>query len=294
MPVPTNGWINGGWNKKLSQFHLLAEMLGLKKPSISPDELQDLFSKVASAKVFAESVQPFLEAVGKPRNWVIEQLEAIEHKLGLMEPLPFMSLRGWMDPSEFSGVAIWPAGITNWTNLRFEEILKAENAGAKFERVLMLGSSRICNAPADRRHPLIRNIPEGEEPDERELQHRLVHKLDDNSRFIKVTLPKATKEGKPLSLEAQLKYMMNSGEYDKLIGGTLTNIYVPATPNSLYVPLHVRRALGHNNVWFSQAGARLAREMPDYFWPHLQDVLTTPNGIIRLWVELMHAGCITT
>lgn len=303
MPVPTNGWNNGAWNKKRNQFYLLAEMLGLKQPSISPDDLQELYSKVASAKVFAENVQPFLEAANSlgvrdavsQHLWVVERLEQIERELGLMQPLPFMSLRGWSDPQEFEGVAIWPAGITNWMHLRHEEILKAHMAGAQFKRVIVMWSSRELTAPADLRHPLVSVDPPlaGETFTERGLMYDIYHEHGASGiEYNAPDLPRATKEGRPLPLEAQLNYLVQSGQYDELIGDL--PIYVPSTPNSLYVPLHVRRILGRDNVWFSQAGARLVKKMPDYWWPNLQDLMTIPNGIIRLWVELLRAGCITT
>ncbi len=300
MPVPTNGWINGGWNKnnKLSQFRLLAQMLGLSQPSISADELQVLFRKVASAKVFAESIQPFLAEAGHDPKWVVNQLVSIEQKLGLMEPLPMMSFnQGIVNPSSFSGVAIWPAGITNWTKLRLEQIELAERAGARFETILVFGSSRVCKAPADRRHPLIYGRPEGTEPTERQLQFELMYGLNDGGevlgeRYVEVELPELNADDRPLSLQQQLSHFVDSGQFDQYVGDR--KVYVPSTPNSLYVPLHVRRVLGLDDVHFSQAGARVVREeMPDYWWPSLQDVRTTPNGIIRLWVELLHAGCIT-
>jgi hypothetical protein len=292
LPVPTDGWINGGWNNKLPQFRLLAELLGLNKPSISPEDLQDLFKKVSSAKVFAQNVQAFLEATGRADDlpWVASRLERIEQRLGLMEPLPFMSLRGMSDPATFDGVAIWPAGITNWTQLRLDQIQTAARAGARFERIIVLGSSRVCNSQADRRHPLIKPYPQGAEPTERKLQRLLFEFGHDQARFVEAELPEKNSEDKPLPLEQQLDYLKESGQYDELIGGR--DIYVPSTPNSLYVPLHVRRVLGHDNVWFSQSGARLVRGTPDSWWPSLQDVMTTPNGVIRLWVELVHAGCI--
>lgn len=294
MPVPTYGWINGGWKNKLPHFQLLAVMLGFpKEPYLSPDELQGLFQKVASAKVFGESVQAFLEETGRPKRSAADYLEEIEQKLGLMDPLPFMSLRGVTNPSEFDGVAIWPTGTTNWTQLRLEQIQLAKDAGARFRYVICLNSSRICGAPADRRHPLIRGIPAGQEPTEGELQRRLVASGKyDAGEFIFPILPTENAAGRPLSLEQQLNYLVESGQYEDLIGGA--NIYVPSTPNSLYVPLHVRRVLTHDDVWFSQAGARLVRNMPDYWWPSLQDVMTTPNGILRLWIELVAAGCTTS
>ena len=58
-----------------------------------------------------------------------------------------------------------------------------------------------------------------------------------------------------MSLQAQLEHLTATGQTKELIGKA--DLYVPSTPNSLYVPLHARRVLGHDNVWFSQAGARL-------------------------------------
>lgn len=295
MPVPTNGWNNGGWNKKSTQFYLLAEMLGLKKPSISPDDVQELFRKVSSAKVFAENIQPFLEATGWDLKQVQDRLFEIEADLGLLRTLPFMSLRGMQAPSEFHGVAIWPAGITNWTDLRLKEIMAMIDAGAQFDRVIVLGSSRVCNAPADLRHPLIAGKWYGEAGGitERELQDTLVkQRLDRNGQklFVQAKLPQDF--GEPvMSLEAQLKHLIETDQHYQLIGDA--DIYAPSTPNSLYVPLHVMRVLGRDNVWFSQIqGAHPLRKAPDEFMPGTQDILTTPNGIIRLWVELLYAGCI--
>lgn len=292
MHVRTDGWLNGAWDTKRPQFLLLAEMLGHTQPHLSPDDLQGLFRSVASAKVFADNVQQFLDATGRTKKSAAEYLEGIERQLGLMEPLPFMSLRGISDPAEFDGVAIWPTGITNWTKLRLEQIRTAQDAGARFRHIVCMHSSRVCNGVADRRHPLIKGIPEGQEPTEYSLQHHLVFSgAHDPSMFRFPSLPFVNDQGRPLSLEQQLVHLRESGQYDELIGGA--DIYVPSTPNSLYVPLHVRRVLGHDNVWFSQAGARLVRGAPDSWWPSLQDAMTTPNGIIRLWVELLHAGCMT-
>jgi hypothetical protein len=289
LPVPTNGWNNGAWNKKATQFYLLAEMLGLKKPSISPDELQELFRAVGSAKVFSDNVQAFLRASGRDIKWVCQRLEQIEAKLGLMDPLPFMSLKGVSNPKDFAGVAIWPAGITNWSELRLDQIELAQKAGAYFEHIIVLGSTRKAGAPADRRHWYINPIPAGHEPTERGIQSAWIEQKPSKIRFIEAELPELNADGKPLSLQQQLEHFVETGQYERYVAGK--KIYVPSTPNSLYVPLHVRRLLGHEDVWFSQGGARLTRDMPDYWWPTLQDVLTTPNGIIRLWVELLHAGC---
>lgn len=291
MHVPTDAWSRGSWNNKLSQFRVLAEMLGVTTTSITPGDLQVLFRSVASAKVFADNVQAFLDAAEVDKRSAADRIEAIERKLGLTEVIPFMSLQGIGNPSDFDGVAIWPTGITNWTELRLEQILLAQTAGARFRRIICLHSSRICNAPADRRHPLIASTTPGQEPTEKQLQQQLIGEVADPDLFHVVDLPDKTDQGKVLNLVQQLEFLQSSGQYDELIGGA--DIYVPSTPNSLYVPLRVRRALGHDNVWFSQAGARLMRTMPDYWWPGLQDVMTLPNGMIRLWVELLEAGCIT-
>ena len=304
LPVPTNGWNNGGWNKKSTQFYLLAEMLGLKKPSISPDDLQELFRKVSSAKVFADNVQPFLdhsEGSGRPRRSTYELLEMLEDHLGLLDPLPFMSLNGTYNPSDFNGVAIWPAGITNWSVLRHEQIVKAHKAGAKFERVVVMWSSRVCNQPADRRHPYIRDYyEEGNEPTERRLAQDIIDRDGaTNLLYEFAELPKARADGSVLPLQEQLEFYKQSGQHERHFAYGLDmaqakQLYVPSVPNSLYVVLHTMRVLGHKHVWFSQDGARRVRDMPDYWWPSLQDILTTPNGILRLWVELIHTGCITT
>jgi hypothetical protein len=292
MHVPTDRWTEGGWNSKLPQFRRLAEALGVEKTPITPEDLQDLFKRVATAKLFADNVQPFIDATTGFRGSAADLIENIERKLGTAEPLPFMSMAGVAVPAEFNGVAIWPTGTTNWTKLRLEQVETAFMAGARFRRIICTHSSRICSGPADRKHPLIADIPEGEEPTEQALQQQLAEAswLDDDL-FYFAELPEFNDDGKPVSLEQQLNHMKNSGQYDEVIAGA--DIYVPSTPNSLYVPLHVRRVLGHDDVWFSQAGARLVRGASKSWWPALQDVMTLPQGMLRLWVELVHAGCIT-
>ena len=291
MHVPTTEWTAGGWNTKLSQFHRLAEMTGMNHPS-SPEDLQDLFQHVAG-KEFADNVQTFMDAVDGPKKAAADRLEQIEQRLGLMEPIPFMSLRGLSAPKDFEGVAIWPTGTANWIQLRLDQIRMSQLAGARFKHVVCLHSSRRCANDLERTHPLIAGIPFDQSPTEQAVQYSLVHSgAHDPALFRFAELPDTNDAGKPLSLEQQLAHLKASGQYGELIGDA--DIYVPSTPNSLYVPLHVRRLLGRDNVWFSQAGGRLFRRMPDYYWSSAQNLKTLPSGIIRLWIELVEAECITT
>lgn len=307
MHVPSKGWHRGSWNLKLSQFNSLGRMVGFG-PNPSSGELDATIKKVSSAKVFGESIGPFVEEVARQRGisldearaWVIRELEHINKKLGVMEPLPFMSTSlGFFDPSSFYGHALLPPGITNWSVLRHEQIVQSYWAGAHFERVLVFWSSRKCNAPADVRHPYVGSqYVLGGEPTERKLMEDIINRDGAPLNYEFVELPEVDEDGRPLSLEKQLNYFVESGQFEHYFRYEhgpegLKNLYVPSTPNSLYVPLHVKRILGLDDVCFSQAGARLVREMPEYWWPSLQDIMTTPNGILRLWIELRRAGCIT-
>ncbi len=291
MRVPTDGWLNGGWNNKRQQFYLLGETVGLE-PNPSPEQLQDTLRRVSSAKVFAESIADFVEATGMTTKQVADRLKTVNHQLGVMDPLPFMSLKGHCDPKSFRGTAIWPAGTVAWMQLRWEQIQLAELAGATFERVIVLGSSRQCNAPADRRHPYVNGVfPEGKEPTELELMKQWVFASGRNTgQYLFPELDEHNEQGKPLSLEQMLRQY---GErYEPFAPDS--QVYVPANPNALYVPLHVRRVLGLDDVWLSQGGARLYSEMPPYWWPSCQDLMTTPSGIFRLWIELIRNGCINS
>lgn len=294
LPVPTQGWTNGGWNGKLPQLMRLAKMLGHTGSSVSSDDLQVLFRKAASAKVFGENVQAFLDAAGLSQQEVASLLMDLESDLGLMAPVPFMSLEdGLADPSAFDGVVLWPTGTVNWTDLRLDQIELVVKAGARVRRIIAVNSTRTCNSPADRRHPLIRDIAAGDEPTEGALQRKLAAaSFINNDAFAFPYLPALNDVSKPLTLEQQLKYLIISGQFEDLVGDA--DLYVPATPNSLFVPLHAASVLGRDNVWFSQAGATLMTSMPSYWWPTNQDVMTTPNGAIRLWIELARRGCITT
>lgn len=298
MHLPDTGWNHGSWIKHRDHFRLLGRMIGLSdRPS--SDDLQGVLKRVASAKVFAESVGDFLAEAGNNPDYAANELEHINKKLGTMEPVPFRSmLRGEVNPTTFRGVAIWPAGTVGWTELRWQQIKLAEQAGARFDHIIVLGSSRVCNAAADRRHPYIREIPEGQEPTERELMRQWVRASGHlDAKYVFPDLPQENDQGKPLTLEQQLRELrkvngpISGYMYPEIIPGSKP-IYVPANPNALYVPLHVRRVLGKSDIWFSQGGARIQRDVPNWWWPQVQDLMTTPSGIIRLWIELVEAGCI--
>jgi hypothetical protein len=294
LHFPDTGWTNGSWNGKRKQFGLLGRIIGLSdRPS--PEELQEALKRVASAKVFADSVADFMAAAPEKmsRDDVAFQLEQINGKLGTMEPVPFRSmLRGQVDPASFDGVAILPAGTVSWMQLRWDQIRLHQLAGARFEHIIVLGSSRVCNAAADRKHPFIReNFAEGEEPTERQLLKLWVNGTSGlNPQYMFPEIPKGD-NGKPLSLEQQLQYLVQDDEYFQMV--TEKPLYVPANQNALYVSLHVRRVLGRQDIWFSQSGARIEKQSPAWWSPMVQDLWTTPSGILRLWIELQAAGCIT-
>lgn len=286
MHVPSQRWAEGSWNNKLDQLNSLGRMVGLK-PNPSWETLDATIGKVASAKVFGESIQPFLDETGKSREEVIRELKAINDRLGLMEPLPFMTTgQGFTDPASFDGVALLPPGITNWSVLRHTEIVRSHKAGANFQRVVVLWSSRKCNAPADLRHPYIKDrYQQGEEPTEWKLMHDIVDRDGVDLKYEFAELPQVDENGRPLSLEKQLNHLVESGQYEALVGDK--PVYVPSTPNSLYVPLHAKRVLGLKDIAFSQAGARQVATMPSFWWDSLQEIMTTPNGTFRLWKELV-------
>ena len=295
LHVPDTGWTHGSWNGKRDQFDLLGRMIGLQRRP-SSEQLQEAFAKVANAKVFAQSVEAFVAAVKAEKGEdydVANELEHINKKLGTMEPVPFRSLfQGQVDPTTFDGVAILPAGTVSWMQLRWDQLKLHQQAGARFERVIVLGSSRICNAPADRKHPFIReNFAEEQEPTERQLLKLWINGTSGlNPQYLFPELPDGD-NGRPLSLQQQLEYLLLDEVYFQLLQRPL---YVPANQNALYVPLHVRRVLDRDDIWFSQSGARIERVSPNWWSPMVQDLWTTPSGIIRLWVELRHAGCITS
>jgi hypothetical protein len=291
--VPRNSWImdgsSTGWNNKLSQFRPLARWMGVHSSNPSPDELQVLYKAVAP-KVFAESIPTVLEATGMDESTLRRKLHELWGRLGIGLPIPPRSLKhGRCNPSELEGaVAFVLGGTTGWMKTRLDRTLLVQSAGAKFERIIVLGSTRKCNAPADRRTPLIRdNYAEGQEPSENKLLRKWTEGLDGQFVFPK-SIPN---EGPILSAEAMMKLMVGSGEFAELVGNRRVFVAVNGG-NALYIPLHMRRVLGLDDIWFSQPATSVVSPVPEYWWPEDQDLMTTPSGIVRLWIELKANDCI--
>jgi hypothetical protein len=294
LPVPFESWKNGSLNKMLPALLPLARMLGCNSPNPTLDDLQGMYELAANTKVFTESTEKFLKAVGQKKETEVRRtLRDIDRRTGLTKPVPFRSaLYGRLDPREFKGVAIWPAGTVSFMHLRREQLRQSQTAGAKFERIIVLGSSRVCGSPADRRHPYVREIfAEGREPTELELLKQWVYgEAGLDPQYVFPELPAKTAEGKDLSLEDQLNYLLDSGQYKELVGKS--PVYVPANPNALYVPLHVQRVLCLDDICFSQDGAELVTPVPSHWWNRDQDLMTTPSGTIRFWKEARTVGYI--
>ncbi len=291
MRVPHNRWTDGGWNKKLPVLRPLARWFGIDSSNPTMDELQVPYQAVAP-KVFHQSVPKVLEATDMNEGTLRRRMSEVWYRLGLGGPIPPRSLKlGRCNPVDLSGaVAFVLGGTVSWMRLRLDRTLLTQHAGADFERIIVLGSSRVCNASADLRHPYIRKVyPEGEYPTERTLLRQWIYangKID--RQYIFPDLPD---EGPPLSLEQQLKYLVESGQYAELVGERKVFVAVNGG-NALYIPLHMRRVLGLDDIWFSQPASDVVTPVPDYWWPEDQDLLTTPSGIIRLWIELRANGCI--
>ena len=291
MRVPRNRWINGGWNKKLPQFRPLAKWFGIHSSNPSMDELQVLY-KAVSAKVFHESVPEVLKTTGMTEGKLRQRLNETWNEIGLGSPIPPRSIKlGRCNPTELSGaVAFVLGGTVSWMRLRLDRTLLTQHAGAEFERIIGLGSSRVCNARFDVRHPYIQRVyPQGEYPTERTLLRQWIYadgRIDRQYKF-----PELPDEGPPLSLEQQLTHLVDSGQYAELVGERRVFVAVNGG-NALYIPLHMRRVLGLDDIWFSQPASNACTPVPNYWWPEDQDLMTTPSGIIRLWIELRANGCI--
>jgi hypothetical protein len=291
VDVPRDKWTEGAWNNKLPQFHPLASWFGVDTPNPTSDELQQLYRHVSNT-VFAESIPEVLKATGMTPKDLQRQLRFVCHKLGIYNAIPPRSLKeGRCDPSSLDGsVAFVLGGTVSWMRLRLDGTLQVQHAGAKFERIVMLGSTRVCNASADKRHPYIRKgFSEGREPTEQEVLHQWVYSSGQvDKQFVFPDLPDCAK---PLSLKEQLLHLVSSGQYEELVGDRKVFVAVNGG-NALYIPLHMYQVLGLDDIWFSQHASNLVHPVPDYWWPYDQDLMTTPSGIIRLWIELKAAGCI--
>ncbi len=292
MDVPRNSWTDGGWNGKLDQFLPLARWMGIHSPNPTPDELQSLY-RVVSSKVFADSIPQILERTKMTEEQLCRKLSQRWGCLGIGNAIPPRSLKeGRCNPSSLSGaVAFVVGGTVSWMSLRLNQTLLVQQAGAEFERVIMLGSSRVCNAGADRRHPYIQGVfPEGREPTEVEVLRQWVYGTGQvNKQFIFPELPESEK---PLSLEQQLQHLVASGQCQELVGDRKVFVAVNGG-NALYIPLHIRSILRLNDIWFSQPASTLVHPVPEYWWPSDQALMTIPAGIIRLWIELKANGCIS-
>jgi hypothetical protein len=293
LHVPHNRWTDGGWNKKLPQFLPLARWMGVDSPNPSLDELQVLYEAVAP-KLFHEAVPRVLEATGMDERTLKRKMGEMWGRLGIGSPIAPRSLKqGRCNPSDLEGSVAFLLGATSgWMKTRLDRTLLTQSAGAKFEHIIVLGSTRRCGAPADRRTPYIRdNFAKREEPTELELLKLWAGELG-GLKSGKFVFPEMPVSEKPLSLERQLQHLVDSGQYAKLVGER--RVFVATNGgNALFVPLRVRRVLGLDDIWFSQPATNAISPVPEHWWPEDQDLMTTPSGIVRLWYELKANGCIT-
>jgi hypothetical protein len=286
--------MNGGWNKKLPQLRPLARWMGIDSLNPTDDELQILYKAVAP-KLFREAVPKVLEATGMKEPTLRRHMREMWGRLGIGNPIPPRSLKtGRCNPSDLEGsVALVTGGTTGWGKTRLDRTMLVDQAGAKFERIIMLGSTRKCNAPADRRTPFIRdNFAEGNEPTETGLFRLWADDFGPQQRERFVFPECLPNEGPILNLQTQLEMLVSSGEYKELVGDR--KVFVATNGgNALYVPLHVRRVLELDDIWFSQPATDVVHPVPNHWWPEDQDLMTTPSGIVRLWIELKANGCIS-
>jgi hypothetical protein len=292
MSIPLTGWPHGSWNHLLPYFNRLGAMIGLG-PNPSAEQLYAAIGKTSSAKLFAESIEKFIEATGMSMEQVIAEVREVEKELCLLGVVPFMSIeKGMVDPELFEGVGYLTTGTATYTDERLKQLLQTLKAGARIRRVVCFASSRFCEAPADLKHPVIKAW-KGLKPTEAEFQRKLVEEcgLESQVDVKYADLPRQNADGRPLSLQQQLEHFMESGQSVDQVG--LAPIYVPTNFNALYVALHVANVMGRDNVWLSQNGGTLIDALPKYWAPTLQHVLTWPNGALRLWKELVDAGFIT-
>lgn len=308
MHVPRNRWTNGGWNEKLSVFLPLARWFGIHSKNPTVDDLQALYKHVP-AKVFAESVSHVLEATGMDLKTLVRKSDQVWSRLGLGAAIPPRSLmHGRVPATQIGGVALLAGGTTSWMWLRWKRLQQLEHAGAKFERIIVLGSSRPCSSDQDWRHPYIREVAvKGREPNEREVWRQWLYatgQLDrqyvfpdlpmhvGDEEWLKVFAPPVKgQEGKPLSLEHQLSYLKLTGQFDEYVGERPITMTVNGG-NALFAVLHTYRVLELEDITFSMPATNTVSPVPDEWWSEDQDCSTILSGMVRLWIELRANGCI--
>jgi hypothetical protein len=291
LPVPhKEGWGAGSWNHMLSSLTPLARLLGCNTPNPTLDELQDMLS-VASSTVFSDAQDAFREATGgRPVNAV---LRMVDQRSGLNRKIPFRSVKkGRVDPATFNGVAFWLGGTVSFMHLRKEQIELQQLCGAWFERIIVLGGTRTCGKPDDRRHPRINQVyPEGQEPTERVLQKSWVFGDDGlNPQYVFPELPDKNPDGSDTSLAQQLMYFSETGQYERYVGDR--PVYVPSNFNGLSVPLYYMRLMGLDDIYTSQDSGVADTPRPDYWCPWDVELMNLPSGILRVWKEARQAGYI--
>ena len=308
MRVPHNRWTNGGWNEKLPVFRPLARWFGIQSANPTVDELQELFKHVP-AKVFAESVSHVLEATGMDIKTLVRKSGEIWDRLGLGAAIPPRSLiQARVPATDIRGVALLTGGTASWMWLRWKRLQQMEHAGAKFEHVIVLGSSRLCNSVQDWRFPYIREIAtKSREPNELEVWRQLLYatgQLDRQYVFPELPMhvgdekwltvfpePPEGQRGKPLSLEHMLRYMKLTGQFDTYVGDKPVTMTVNGG-NALYAVLHTCRVWELEDIIFSMPATNTEWPMPDEWWGEDQDRSTIISGMVRLWNELRANGCI--
>lgn len=295
MPVPyKEGWGEGSWNHMLPSLTPLARMLGCHTPNPTLDELQGMIDLAANKAVYTEAQQAFLKATGgKSVSKIHTLLRDMDRRAGLNRAIPFRSANnGRVDPASFNGVAFWLGGTVSFMYLRKEQIDLSQLSGARFERIIVVGGTRTCGSPDDRRHPRIREIyPVGEEPSERVLQKSWVFGENGfNPQFVFPELPGKNEDGSDVSLEPMLKHMKETGQFEEYVGDR--PVYVPSHPNSLNVPLHFERVTGLDDIYTSQDGGVVDTPRPDYWWSRDVELMNLPSGTIRAWKEARAVGYI--
>jgi hypothetical protein len=277
----------------LSSLTPLARLLGCDTPNPTLDELQDML-EVASATVFSDAQDAVVKAAGgRPVNKIHEVLRLVDKRSGLNRKIPFRSVnKGRANPANFNGVAFWLGGTVSFMHLRKEQIELQQLCGARFEHIIVLGGTRICGKPDDRRHPRISQVyPPGHEPMERVLQKSWVFgEKGLDPQYVFPELPEENPDGTDPSLAQQFAYFRDSGQYERYVGGR--SVYVPSNFNGLSVPLYFKRLADLDDIYTSQDSGVADTPRPDYWDPWDVELMNTPSGTLRVWKEARQVGYI--